>query len=98
MKTQSVTVFKWNGEGWDITTFPRACVRRIKAINSGDNGRFNKDIMTARIFSPSAVSVSVEDKIAEGSGYKIPPEDALTVFEVADNSFLRRGHVRITAR
>lgn len=98
MKYQAVTVFKRNGEGWDITTFPKSCLRRIKAINSGDNGRFNKDILTVRIFSPSAISVSVEDKIAEGSGYKIPPENALTVFEVADNSFLRRGHVRITAR
>ena len=98
MKYQAVTVFKRNGEEWDIVTFPKAYIRRIKAINSGDSGRFNKDILTARIFSPSAISVSVEDKIAEGNGYKIPPEDALTVFEVADNSMLKRGHIRITAR
>lgn len=98
MKYQAVTVFKKNGDDWETITFEKAYVRRVKAVDTENGGRYEKDILTARIFSPSAVSISTEDKIAEGTGYKAPPENALTVSEIADNYCLKRGHIRITAR
>ena len=98
MKYQAVTVFKRNGDGWDAVIFQKAYVRRVKAVDTESGGRYEKDILTARIFSPSAVSVCTEDKIAEGIGYSAPPENALTISEIADNYCLKRGHVRVTAR
>ncbi|MEE0944876.1 MAG: hypothetical protein UIM24_05440 [Clostridia bacterium] len=98
MKYQAVTVFKRNGDDWDTVVFQKAYVRRVKAVDTENGGRYEKDILTARIFSPSAVSICTEDKIAEGSGYSSLPENALTVSDIVDNYCLKRGHIRITAR
>ncbi len=98
MKYQAVTVFKRNGDSWETVIFQKAYVRRVKAVDTENGGRYERDILTARIFSPSAASVSLEDKIVEGTGYSNLPENALTVSEIADNYCLKRGHIRITAR
>lgn len=98
MKYQDITVFKRNGDGWNVLTFDKAYAVRINAVGGENGGRYNKDILTARIFSPKARLIAPEDKIAEGKDYSYPPESALTVTEVADNFGIKSGHIRVTAR
>lgn len=98
MKYKTVTVFKRDGEGWKILTFEKAYSVRVRAVSGDNGGRCNKDILTARIFSKKARLIAAEDKIAEGKGYKNPPENALTVTEIADNFGINNGHIRVTAR
>ncbi len=97
MKYSTVTVYKRNGSDWDTLVFDKAFVRRIKSVKNDNGGRYINDVLTARIFSPSAARIETEDKIVEGTGAPTPPDNALTVSEIANNYAIRRGHIRVTA-
>ncbi|MBS7297535.1 MAG: hypothetical protein KIG65_00480 [Eubacteriales bacterium] len=97
MKYQPVTVFKKMDDDWKTVTFDKAYVRRIRAVSKENGGRYVSDVLSVRIFSRRAALIEPEDKIIEGSGYNAPPDDALTVSEIADNYCIKHGHFRVTA-
>ncbi len=97
MRLLEVSVYKRAEGAWHKQVFSKAFVRYFKGLAFEKNGRFKKSKMTVRIFSPSALAISLGDMIELGSGGNEPSDDALTVCEISDNLDIKNGHIRITA-
>ncbi len=97
MRYSCVTVYKNKGSFWERYVYDKSYVRRVKMIKAKRGERQESDSLTVRIFSKNAKVIEPGDRIIEGIAPKDVPENALTVFEVADNFILTNGHIRVTA-
>lgn len=99
MKFQSVTVFKLKNGVWERKVFKKAYVRFKDALMHSSGGRNNAAKAVIRIFDGGA-DIETGDKVMLGSKLlaEPAPEAALTVYEISDNTCLkRRAHYRVSA-
>lgn len=100
MRFTAVTVYKRLDGGWKRIIFDKAVVRGVSSHERRQSGDYKNSGLCARIFCQDAAKIEPGDKLMNGacSAAKPDPEKALTVYEVSDNTCIRRPHFRISAR
>ena len=99
MKLKAVTVYKRTNEGWKRYIFANAAVRFIAATARKNGGDSITSRAIVRIFSQNAAVIELGDRLVlDAVSDSAPDANALTVYEISDNTGLCRAHWRISAR